>query len=220
MRETLILVCFIILTGLYFYYTGDDDPNRATYKVPHSASVKLAPPPYDPPYPAPRETPDHSMPPQPSVQDYSERVLDEYSDEPPEFTGDFPPPPIAADNVIEHNSAQRGKQSYALDKVYMPGDRVDQFIITINDKSYDRSQTIYTQAPVYAWFMHPDPRVTHIRMEYPRNTSMYIDYPVNEKVRIQIHESYLQAGDLSFSDFIARDSTGREFGRIRLTFSP
>lgn len=212
MRETLILVCFIIVTGLYFYYMADDDPNRATYKVPDSVVVENKPASY--------EMSSRSMPPQPSAQDYNGRLLDEYSDEPPSFTGAFPPAPSAPDNTVENNFVMPEVAISSLDKVYMPGDRVDQFIITINDQSYNKSQTIYTQAPVYAWFMHPNPRVTHIRMEYPRNTSMYIDYPVNEKVRIQIHESYLQAGDLSFSDFVARDDAGHEYDRIRLTFSP
>lgn len=74
--------------------------------------------------------------------------------------------------------------------------------------------------PLNGFFTHPDPRVTKIRMENPRNTRQFIDYPKNTEVHIHIHENFMRQNVYSWSNFIAMDDSGNEYGRIHVTFDP
>ncbi len=74
--------------------------------------------------------------------------------------------------------------------------------------------------PLDAFFTHPDPRVTTIRMENPRNPRQYIDYPKNTAVNIHIHENFMKQGEYSWSNFIAMDNAGNEYGRMHVIFDP
>ncbi|MBL4804828.1 MAG: hypothetical protein JKY71_08180 [Alphaproteobacteria bacterium] len=74
--------------------------------------------------------------------------------------------------------------------------------------------------PVNGFFTHPDPRVSTIRMENPRNPAQYIDYPKNTDVHITIHENFMKQNVYSWSNFIAMDASGNEHGRIHVTFDP
>ncbi len=74
--------------------------------------------------------------------------------------------------------------------------------------------------PVNGFFTHPDPRVSKIRMENPRNPAQFIDYPKNAEVHITIHENFMKQNVYSWSNFIAMDSAGNEYGRIHVTFDP
>lgn len=272
MRESLILIIFVLATGAYFYFlSGSDDPNRATDLVPSSVAgddnrfeteysedhTRVLGNDFQVPQPdrsnqtaedmslsrkvinsetedmsASREQDKKSASGLPDDREIftgplpEQNRLIEHTDSIPQISGDFPPDPAVPQNEFTppvpyqeyHDESLSVGQP--LPDTVLPNATVDRFVITINDISYDSSQTVFTSIPVRAWFNHPNPAVTNIRMEYPRNTSMYFDYPVNEEVRLQIHESHLQAGMLSHSDFIAQDDQGNSYGRIRIVFAP
>lgn len=74
--------------------------------------------------------------------------------------------------------------------------------------------------PVNGFFTHPDPRVTKIRMENPRYPAQFIEYPKNADVHIYIHENLMKQNVFSWSNFIAMDASGNEYGRILVSFDP
>lgn len=197
MKETAIIIAAVLLTVfLIQFLSPEKDPNRATDPIPEAAFSA-------------REESDRSAY---KLKSFGKNGNDTGSQYLKELAKDFPPEPDIYGNEINQDGAQNRQQIKA--------GQAGQFTIVINDEAYTRSQTIYTSTPVYATFKHPNPHVTHVRMEYPDKPDLYIDYPIGEKVRIQIHESYIQAGVFSYSDFIAQDDQGNPYDKIRLVFAP
>ncbi len=94
------------------------------------------------------------------------------------------------------------------------------FTIYLNDNPVTYSQNVSPCFPVMARFEHPNPKVTQVRMRYPRNWSMYRIYGMGQDVGIDIHENFMRDGVTSYSDFIAEDAQGNQYGTIQLTFVP
>ncbi len=96
----------------------------------------------------------------------------------------------------------------------------DIFTVYLNDIPTMHTTTVRPCYPVMARFEHPDPAVTRVRMRYPHNHAMFMHFPMNEDVHIELHEDYMKRGKLSLSDFIAEDDAGAQYGLMTLTFIP
>ncbi len=99
-------------------------------------------------------------------------------------------------------------------------DELHHFTVQINGKRYIHDAKISEDPPLKAFFMHPLSKVSHIRMQHPDNPEMARIYPIEREVRLLNHEAHLVVNHKSASDFIALDSLGNEYGRIRITFKP
>ena len=97
---------------------------------------------------------------------------------------------------------------------------VSVFTIEINGEQYTYSQSISPSFPIMATFLHPDPRVTHVRMQHPSDPNRQMTFKIGRRVQIVNHESHMRAGHESQSVFIALDDKGNAYGRITLTFMP
>ena len=82
------------------------------------------------------------------------------------------------------------------------------FTVYLNDIAHTTSGNVRPCYPVMARFVHPDSNVTRVRMRYPYNYSMFMFFPVNKDVHIDLHENFMRSGQLSLSDFIAEDEQG------------
>jgi hypothetical protein len=94
------------------------------------------------------------------------------------------------------------------------------FVVNIGGHSYREDATIRPCYPLTAIFFHPNINVTKVRMENPRDPSMYMMFPVDQRVAITLHENFMRSGEWSFSDFVAIDDAGKEYGRFQLIFEP
>ena len=96
----------------------------------------------------------------------------------------------------------------------------ERFIVTISGVDYESSQNIRPCYPVMARFYHSNPHIVKVRMQYPHNRKLYMDFGIDETVHIPLHENYMKKGQWSLSDFIAVDEGGRELERMTLVFVP
>ena len=94
------------------------------------------------------------------------------------------------------------------------------FVVYLNDMPHTQTENVRPCYPVMARFEHPYPAVTRVRMRYPYNHELHMFFPMNENVHIWLHEDYMKQGQLSLSDFIAEDDSGKDYGQITLTFVP
>ena len=92
--------------------------------------------------------------------------------------------------------------------------------ITINGRTYSRNATLSPKTPVRAIFSHPDRRVQQIKMQKPGSPQMFVMYPLDTEVEIDIHTRYMQRGEMSSSEFLAIDEKDRVLDRIELIFKP
>ncbi len=95
---------------------------------------------------------------------------------------------------------------------------VQKFTVVISGVATTQDYNFTPCYPITGEFYHPDPNVTRVRMEYPVDPSKFFMYPVNRKVHIDFHEKQMKRGDNPYSDFVAEDDYGVEYGRIRMIF--
>ncbi|MBL4804827.1 MAG: hypothetical protein JKY71_08175 [Alphaproteobacteria bacterium] len=95
---------------------------------------------------------------------------------------------------------------------------VDKFTVVISGVATTEDYNFTPCYPITGEFYHPDPNVTRVRMEYPNDPAKFFMYPVNQKVHIDFHEQQMKRGDNPYSDFVAEDDYGLEYGRIRMIF--
>jgi len=112
------------------------------------------------------------------------------------------------------------KQGQAAPKVTVKNSRAEGFSIQINDQTYRRNASISPKSPLMAMFKHSNPAVTKIRMQHPQRPDLHIMYPLGQAVRIINHETYMRRGQLSSSEFLAQDDSGKTYDRILIEFKP
>ena len=95
---------------------------------------------------------------------------------------------------------------------------VEKYTVIISGVATTEDYNFTPCYPITGEFYHPDSRVTRVRMEYPYDPTKFFMYPVNQKVHIEFHEDQMKRGDNPYSDFVAEDDYGVEYGRIRMIF--
>ncbi len=95
---------------------------------------------------------------------------------------------------------------------------VEKYTVIISGVATTEDYNFTPCYPITGEFYHPDSRVTRVRMEYPYDPTKFFMYPVNKKVHIEFHEDQMKRGDNPYSDFVAEDDYGVEYGRIRMIF--
>ena len=95
---------------------------------------------------------------------------------------------------------------------------VEKYTVIISGVATSEDYNFTPCYPITGEFYHPDSRVTRVRMEYPYDPTKFFMYPVNKKVHIEFHEDQMKRGDNPYSDFVAEDDYGVEYGRIRMIF--
>jgi hypothetical protein len=95
-----------------------------------------------------------------------------------------------------------------------------QYSIFLDGEIYTSDATIGPRDHLVLTFLHPDKRVTKIRMQHHTDEGLFKFLPVGEPVPIPLHDQYVQMGKVSSSRFIAVDDEGREYGTITLVFQP